>query len=128
MQIIISYIIRFFLCFKVFHQRGRGISIVIPFRKSKNYPRQEKNFEWLKKYWRCQLPGAQIIVGNDHAEHLPFSKSAAVNDGVRKAKGDILVIVDADGYIDVESVLYCAREIRRAREEGHRLWSPTSKD
>lgn len=103
-------------------RRGHGISIIIPFRKSKKYSRQTENFKWLKQYWRKQLPGAQIVVGTDRAEHLSFSKSAAVNDGVSRANGDVLVIVDADGYISVDAVLYCAKEIRRAREEGHRLW------
>lgn len=103
-------------------RRGHGISIIIPFRESRMYPRQRENFKWLKKYWKKQLPGAQIIVGRDRCEDLSFSKSAAVNDGVSRATGDILVIVDADGYISIEAVLYCAKEIRRAREEDHRLW------
>lgn len=106
----------------VLRRKGHGISIVIPFRKSKKYPRQTENFKWLRKYWRKQLPGAQIVVGTDRSEQLSFSKSAAVNDGVSRATGDVLVIVDADGYISVDAVLYCAKEIRRAREEGHRLW------
>lgn len=110
-----------FLRFIGYKQRGHGITIVIPFRESRKYPRQAHNFRWLKKYWRKQLPGAQIVVGTDHA-HLPFSKSAAVNDGVARAYGDILVIVDADGYIAVDAVLHCAHEIRRARDRGQRLW------
>lgn len=102
-------------------RRGHGISIIIPFRKSKKYPRQAENFKWLKKYWRKQLPGAQVVIGSDH-EDLSFSKSVAVNDGARRANGDVFVIVDADGYIAVDAVLHCAKEIRKAREEGKRLW------
>lgn len=101
---------------------GHGISIIIPFRKSKKYPRQAENFEWVKRYWRCQLPGAEIIVGKDPKKHKTFSKSVAINCAVRKSHGDILVIVDADGYITPEAVLHCAHEIRRARLEGLKLW------
>lgn len=110
-----------FFCHREKH-RGEGISVIIPFRSSHNYPRQDRNFRWLKKYYAYQLPGAEVIVGHDHRTDLSFSKSAAVNDGVRKSTGDILVIVDADGYVPIEAILFCAHEIRRARSRGHRLW------
>jgi glycosyltransferase involved in cell wall biosynthesis len=102
--------------------KGYGISIIIPFRVSKKYPRQEENFRWVKKYWRAQLPDAQVIVGKDPCSWLAFSKSAAINAAAREATGDVLVIVDADGYIDAEQVLHAAQEIRRARSRGQRLW------
>jgi len=105
------------------HKRqGEGISIVIPFRKSKNYPRQALNLKWVEDYWRCKLPGAEIIVSNDPSHWKTFSKSAAVNRGVRKSHGDVIVIADADCYLDYTVVLHCAREIRRARRDGQRLW------
>lgn len=104
------------------HCKGRGISVIIPFRSSKYYPRQDRNFRWIKRYYECQLPGAEIIVGHDWHTHKPFSKSAAVNDGVRRSHGDVLVVVDADGYVPIESILFCAHEIRREREKGNRLW------
>jgi glycosyltransferase involved in cell wall biosynthesis len=118
---ILFYFLLHIVC-RLFKLKGHGVSVVIPFRKSKKYPRQTQNFKWTKKYWRKQLPGAQIIVGTDHAENLAFSKSAAVNDGVSRATGDVLIIVDADGYIAIDAAMYCVNEIRRAREEGHRLW------
>ncbi len=102
--------------------RGEGISIIIPFRPSDKYPRQKRNFEWVKRYWRCQLPGAEVIVGKDPERHKTFSKSVAINRAVRKSHGDVLVIVDADGYIAPEAVLHCAREIRRARSSDLKLW------
>jgi hypothetical protein len=103
-------------------QKGYGLSIIIPFRKSKKYKRQEENFSWVKKYWKCQLPGAQIIRGNDRIWQRPFSKAAAVNNGAKRAKGDIFVIADVDCYIDAKVVLFCAEEIRRARRRQQRLW------
>src|SRR5208283_82965 len=96
-------------------RKGHGISILIPFRcLDKTNPRV-KNVEWLKKYWAAQLPGAEIVIGNDPNMDRLFSKSVAVNDAVAKAKGDVFVIVDADGYIDADSVVHCAEEIRHAR-------------
>jgi hypothetical protein len=52
----------------------------------------------------------------------PFSKSVAVNNAAAKAKGDVFVIIDADGYMQADSVLYCAEEIRTARKRGKKLW------
>jgi glycosyltransferase involved in cell wall biosynthesis len=105
-----------------FGRRGHGISIIIPFRAPRIPDERVRNLEWLKQYWRSQLPGAEVIIGEDPDTFRAFSKSVAVNHGVKKSKGDVLVIVDADGYLPAESVLYCAEEIRTARKNGHRLW------
>lgn len=104
--------------------RGQGISIIIPFRSPSDGPSNPrvKNLEWLLSYWESHLPEAQIIIGHDPDEDLPFSKSAAVNNGAAKATGDILVIVDADCYIDTLAVIRCADEIRAARKKNQRLW------
>jgi glycosyltransferase involved in cell wall biosynthesis len=102
--------------------RGRGISVIIPFRCLDPDDQRVRNFEWLRRYWAEQLPGAEVIVGEDADWNRPFSKSTAVNNGVAKSKGDILVVVDADGYIAAESVLHCAKEIREARKRDERLW------
>jgi hypothetical protein len=55
-------------------------------------------------------------------ESVPFSKSVAVNDAARKAKGDVFVIVDADGYVSADAVLHCATQIRKAISKKQRLW------
>jgi hypothetical protein len=104
------------------HRKGHGLSIIIPFRRSKKFKRQDENFRWMKKYWKCQLPGAQIIRGQDRRWWRPFSKSVAVNDGAKRATGDIFIIVDVDCYIDADVVLKCAEEIRRARRRNKRIW------
>ena len=103
-------------------RRGHGISILIPFRCLDKTNQRVKNFEWLKQYWSVQLPGAEIIVGEDEDMDKPFSKSVAVNNAASRATGDIFVIVDADGYIDPNAVLHCAKEIRKARRLGKKLW------
>jgi len=103
--------------------RGRGISILIPFQSLD--PQRRENYQWLKRYWRAQLPGAEIITGRDINaiyRKIPFSKSVAVNDARSQATGDILAIIDADGYVDADSVLLAAKRIRKARKRGHKLW------
>jgi glycosyltransferase involved in cell wall biosynthesis len=111
---------------KILKKKGYGISIIVPFYcPDKNNPRA-KNWDWLQRYWKAQLPGAEIIVGMDYKcmedSSVSFSKSCAINEGVSRANGDILVIVDADGYIDADNVLYCANEIRDARKNKKKLW------
>src|ERR1043166_8751927 len=86
-------------------RKGYGITIIIPFRRSKKYPRQDENFQWVKRYWKCQLPGAELIVGKDRHWRRTFSKSAAINAAAKEATGDIFIIVDADCYIDADVVL-----------------------
>lgn len=106
--------------------KGRGISILVPFHCSDHGHQRVKNWHWLKEYWECHLPGAEIIMGEDPFLELhpewPFSKSVAVNNAASKAMGDIFVIVDADGYFSSDAVLKAAHEIRAARRRGHRLW------
>jgi glycosyltransferase involved in cell wall biosynthesis len=103
-------------------RRGHGISILIPFRANVNQIQRLRNVIWLKRYWKAQLPSAEIIIGKDSQTDRPFSKSVAVNNAASKAKGDIFVIVDADGFIDADSVIYCANEIRAAEKKGKALW------
>lgn len=107
-------------------RRGHGISFLVPFHCPDPNHQRSKNWHWLKKYWECQFPGAEIIMGVDPVSacdpSIPFSKSAAVNDAASRARGDIFVIIDADGFLEAESVILCVKRIRRARERGHRLW------
>jgi len=107
-------------------QKGKGISIIVPFHCHDKKSQRIKNWAWLKKHWECVLPLAEIIVGDDAIStkdpHIPFSKSTAINSAYAKCQGDILVILDADGYIEVEAILLCAKKIRRALERGKRLW------
>lgn len=114
--------IRLWRKFRHRHQLGYGISILIPFRSSKKYIRQDENFHWVLRYWRCQLPGAEIIVGRDPCKDKPFSKAVAVNNAASRATGDIFVIADVDCYIAIESVLHCAEKIREELREGRRMW------
>lgn len=106
-----------------FH-KGYGISILVPLHLTQHHDQRYKNWKWLKQYWECNLPGAEIVIGEDkHCnEKIPFSKCEAVNDAASKATGDVFVIVDADIFYPIEGVLTAAKKIRHAREIGHRLW------
>jgi len=112
----------------LFHRgkrRGRGISILVPFRCDDKNNQRWKNWEWLKKYWEYHLPEAEIIVGNDYFGSnmgISFSKACAVNNAASRATGDIFVIVDADGFIPISTILKCAEEIRKAEKKKKKLW------
>ena len=41
--------------------RGRGISLLVPFRDDHAVGRGA-NWEWLCRYWRHELPAAQIVL------------------------------------------------------------------
>jgi glycosyltransferase involved in cell wall biosynthesis len=117
-------VIKFYFS-KLFHCRGYDISIIVPFHASDPNNQRAKNWAWLHQYWHKQLPGAEIIIGTDNfaiKNNKPFSKSCAVNNAVRKSHGKILVIVDADGYISINDVLECAKEIRLAEKKKRHLW------
>lgn len=97
---------------------GKGISILIPFRDDDGT--RTPVYEWLVRYWKAQLPGAQIVRG--HNDGQPFSKTSAFNDARSRAKGDVIALIDADCYLDAKVLLHCATEIRRERRRGRRLW------
>ena len=97
--------------------RGAGISLLVPFRDDLEHTRAD-NWEWLKQYWEHALPEAEIIEGDAPGE--PFSKTCAVNAAFRQSTGDVLVMVDADCYIEASVILKCAAEIRKGRERDPR--------
>jgi len=101
------------------HQRGHGISVVVPFRPDNDI--RERTWEWLREYYTHHLPGIEIIMGTDDGFD-PFSKSMAVNDGCRRATGEVFVIMDADCLIDPDVIVECAQNIRDAERRDHRRW------
>ena len=113
---------RFYLCW-LFRVKGYGISVIVPLNVSGQDDQRARNWRWLERYWRANLRAAEIVIGrHPEAAKVAFSKSIAVNNGASKAHGNVFVIVDADIYISVESVLRCAKEIRLAEEKSRRLW------
>jgi hypothetical protein len=97
---------------------GAGISLLVPFRS--DFGIREETWSWLRDYWAAELPFAQIVEG--YNMESPFCKTAAVNDAARLATGDVVVIMDADCYMDGQVLVNCAKRIRRARKYGGKLW------
>jgi len=99
---------------------GRGkqpqISIVVPFRP--DTPRRGELLNWIRKYYRSHLPHAEFIIGfsNSHV----FCKTEAFNNAVRRAKGKVIVLLDADAYIDTNTIQFCADRI--LEEIDNHLW------
>lgn len=83
------------------------ISIIVPFRADN--PQREESFRWLRKYYDHFLPEAEVIVGFSRS-HV-FCKTEAFNNAVRRAKGKVIVLLDADAYIDTEVIRSCTEEI-----------------
>lgn len=69
-----------------------NVSIIIPFNS--NDITRRSTFEWIRKYYQTVFSQFELCVGIDDTS--PFSRAKAVNNGVQKSNGKILVIVDAD--------------------------------
>ena len=108
--------------FKRHKKAGRGISLLVPFNGDR---KRMVVWQWLEKYWRYHLPGIEIVVGRDFRsenEGLVYSKTSAVNEAFSRCTGDIIVIADADCYIDTHVISHCARRLRAARKAKVRTW------
>jgi hypothetical protein len=94
---------------------GKGISLLVPFKT--DHAERAAAWEWLSEYWSAVLPKAQIVVQSN--EDRPFRKTRAINEAYKRATGDVIVILDADAYLDAEVILEAARRIR----EDRRYWA-----
>jgi predicted glycosyltransferase involved in capsule biosynthesis len=101
----VYYMIRFFL--KLFGLYTPKISLLIPF--SSTDPNRISNLKWLLKYWKHHLPDAEIIIG--HSKSSVFCKGEALNNAVRKSKGKVLAILDADAYLSASIIEKAANKI-----------------
>ena len=96
------------------------ISLLVPFRADPKTPRRERTWNWLKEYWKHELPDAEIVMG--YSRGTMFSKTAAVNDAARRAQGNIFVILDSDCYIRGEMITACAGRIEESLKRDQGLW------
>ena len=95
------------------------LSLLFPFRDDSAEGRLA-NFEWLRDFYHHELPDAEIVIGEDTGH--PFSKTCALNNAFRRCHGDIIVLLDADCYIEPSVITQCAQRIRKARQLGEPLW------
>lgn len=93
-------------------------SILVPFRDSGE--ERARVWKYLRKYWRSQYPGAEIIMGESRNE--VFCKSEAVNDAASRARGRVFAIIDADTYIQPATLTHCADRIEAQIRRRHKLW------
>lgn len=99
-------------------KQDERISIIIPFESID--PDRLRIFEWVLAYWHSHMPEAEIIVAGN--KEVPFHKTLAVNEGVSRSCGDILVIMDGDCYMSAKTIKELAENIRQARKENRKLW------
>jgi N-terminal domain of galactosyltransferase len=95
------------------------VSVVIPVRITGD-PHRGRLFDWVNKRLHAQLPDAHFVHGGDGAASGPFNRSKAVNTAVRQARGDVLVIADADVAV-AGWVLRSA--VGWAHQSGDRPWA-----
>lgn len=74
------------------------LSIVIPFRSEDPF----NNFILgvVTGMWRSNFPEAEIIISNDYPFEEKFNLARAINNGVKESIGKLLIIPDADCWID----------------------------
>lgn len=90
------------------------VSILVPFRSEKTNVMRDKVWKWVRQRWEHIYPDAEIVMGEDTGGE-PFSKTAAVNDAYLKATGDVMVVCDADAWMERDKI---DRAIQVARETG----------
>ena len=76
-----------------------NLSVIIPFKSDKID--RNRNFNWIYERTKKILPGAEIIIGVDDRNTTgTFNKSMAINDAVKKSTKGIILLLDADAFID----------------------------
>lgn len=73
-------------------------SVIVPFRG--DGAERSRNWEWCKARLEWQLKGVdgELIVAD--SGHSPFNRAASRNEGAARARGDLLMLIDADGAND----------------------------
>lgn len=77
------------------------VSVLIPFESQDGH--RQHNLQWVCDWYSRVLPKAEIVVGSCVPDG-PWSKGAALRDAYKDAKHDILVIADADCYVDIDAL------------------------
>jgi len=103
---------------RLFHRHHPKISIIIPFKSNDRI--RIRNFRWLLEYWKDSLPHAEIIIGKPGKGI--FCKGQALNRAVRRSRGKVIAVIDADAYLHWDVVEHCANRILEEQKRGHNLW------
>ena len=89
---------------------NQGVSILVPFRDSDGTRSQPWSF--VRERLERLYPEAELIVASDDGED-PFHKTLALNRAAAAAKGEILILYDADMLVSID-VLKEVVEVVRA--------------
>jgi predicted glycosyltransferase involved in capsule biosynthesis len=111
-----TFLIKLYIFIISFFIPAPKISILIPFRTDN--PERKKVFRWVLKYWKHQIPDAEIIIGKSRSK--VFCKTEALNRAAVRSRGQVLVILDADAYMYGSIVEKCANKI--LEDSNDRLW------
>jgi len=88
----------------------------VPFRP--DTPRRQELLNWIRKYYRFHFPKQEFIIGFSNSR--VFCKTEAFNNAVRRAKGKVIVLLDADALIDTDTIQFCVDRI--LEELDNHLW------
>lgn len=88
------------------------MSVLVPFRDADGS--RSNLINYLRPRWEKSLPDAEIIVAADDGES-PFSKTIAVNNAFKQSSGEVIVILDADCWVEPEVLRRGARIISSRR-------------
>lgn len=76
------------------------ISVIVPFRT--DHAEREMAYDWcMKRYIHAFGDVTEFVVCGDGSTEGPFNKAKALNDGVERSHGDVLMFADADSAIDL---------------------------
>lgn len=78
-----------------------NVSVVIPYRAAGDIDRIDA-LDFVVAYFQRNFPGYELVLGECPTEE--WSKGAAVNQGVARAHGEILVLNDADSIVRPEGI------------------------
>lgn len=77
-----------------------NLSIIVPFKPDGK--ERDLNWEWIKLRYKKLIPDAEICIGEYDLD--PYKKSIAINSAVKKSTRDVLLIIDADIILSIESI------------------------
>lgn len=81
------------------------VSVILPWRDGCDH--RAKAREWILDRYHQHHPDWQIVEGSCD-DDAPWSKGAAVDEALAAATGDVLVIADADCWVDPEILAHAA--------------------
>ena len=78
------------------------ISFIVPYKED-NLERKS-NLEFAKKYYSTLVPESEFILISQKDSETFFHKTRMYNDGVKKAKHNILCFLDCDTFVSEDSI------------------------